>query len=333
MHPWTVPKWNLTKLLASNNLDFVLSIFWSLASYHSWSHLSIHLLMMVHSQPSWSRIQLLLFLPDVSSFFFEGTGSSFMLWKCWCPYFPCNFQSLTGLTCLRDSLTNSSDSYAILSGKCGRFWTSIIASPVTGASSGKVGQSRSDVKLRDIRKKCLQKPQQTVLPPPQLTMQGDELLNRVDGIEEGVEEVTEKIYELDKSWKNNLVFYGVKCDDGEQSFQFGVLVTHWVSLPNSRHWRAPVRDREQDPRRHPQEHAHPQGDQHIEGEEGLQRPQRQGVQANHRLFRQVGGTMKMMVDIAWSKIPTITHSTYLWIFEGYIFKMWRVYELKSFPYN
>lgn len=53
---------------------------------------------------------------------------------------------------------------------------------------------------------------------PQLAMQGDELLNRVDGIEEGVEEVTEKIYELDKSWKNNLVFYGVKCDDGKQFF-------------------------------------------------------------------------------------------------------------------
>ena len=48
-------------------------------------------------------------------------------------------------------------------------------------------------------------------------MQGDELTNRVDGIETGVEEMTEKIYELDKSWKNNLVFYGVKCDDGEQS--------------------------------------------------------------------------------------------------------------------
>ena len=53
-----------------------------------------------------------------------------------------------------------------------------------------------------------------------MAMQGDEITNRVDGIETNVEEMTEKIYELDKSWKNNLVFYGVKCDDGEHRFLF-----------------------------------------------------------------------------------------------------------------
>ena len=61
-------------------------------------------------------------------------------------------------------------------------------------------------------------------------MQGDELTNRVDGIETGVEEVTEKIYELDKSWKNNLVFYGVKCDDGEQSLCLRLPATYLVAL-------------------------------------------------------------------------------------------------------
>ena len=37
---------------------------------------------------------------------------------------------------------------------------------------------------------------------------------KVRDLEETVEELNEKIWELDKSWKNNLVFYGVREDAG-----------------------------------------------------------------------------------------------------------------------
>ena len=37
---------------------------------------------------------------------------------------------------------------------------------------------------------------------------------KVRDLEETVEELNEKIWELDKSWKNNLVFYGVREDTG-----------------------------------------------------------------------------------------------------------------------
>ena len=48
-----------------------------------------------------------------------------------------------------------------------------------------------------------------------MTTQGDELTQRVDVLGTDLEEMTEKIYELDKSWKNNLVFYGVRCEGGD----------------------------------------------------------------------------------------------------------------------
>ena len=80
---------------------------------------------------------------------------------------------------------------------------------------------------------------QLVVLPSQLAMQGDEITNRVDGIETNVEEMTEKIYELDKSWKNNLVFYGVKCDDGEHRVLF-LLTKHSNFLPQTTPTKAPT---------------------------------------------------------------------------------------------
>ena len=35
-------------------------------------------------------------------------------------------------------------------------------------------------------------------------------------LETAVEEVQEKIWELDKSWKNNLIFYGIRSDTLEE---------------------------------------------------------------------------------------------------------------------
>ena len=53
-------------------------------------------------------------------------------------------------------------------------------------------------------------------PSAQLATQGDELTQRVDVLGTDLEEMTEKIYELDKSWKNNLVFYGVREDGADE---------------------------------------------------------------------------------------------------------------------
>ena len=43
---------------------------------------------------------------------------------------------------------------------------------------------------------------------------GQDTDTKVKDLEETVEELNEKIWELDKSWKNNLVFYGVREDAG-----------------------------------------------------------------------------------------------------------------------
>ena len=41
-------------------------------------------------------------------------------------------------------------------------------------------------------------------------------LLQVRDLENSVEEIQEKIWELDKSWKNNLVFYGIRSDTLEE---------------------------------------------------------------------------------------------------------------------
>ena len=43
-----------------------------------------------------------------------------------------------------------------------------------------------------------------------------ETLLQVRDLENSVEEIQEKIWELDKSWKNNLVFYGIRSDTLEE---------------------------------------------------------------------------------------------------------------------
>ena len=42
----------------------------------------------------------------------------------------------------------------------------------------------------------------------------EDLTSKVQEIEQEMEDMLDKIWELDKSWKNNLVFYGVKTDEG-----------------------------------------------------------------------------------------------------------------------
>ena len=37
---------------------------------------------------------------------------------------------------------------------------------------------------------------------------------KIQELEETIEEINEKVWELDKSWKNNLVFYGIRQDSG-----------------------------------------------------------------------------------------------------------------------
>ena len=38
--------------------------------------------------------------------------------------------------------------------------------------------------------------------------------SKIQELEETIEEINEKVWELDKSWKNNLVFYGIRQDSG-----------------------------------------------------------------------------------------------------------------------
>ena len=53
-------------------------------------------------------------------------------------------------------------------------------------------------------------------------VQNDDLTNRLQEVEIEMDEMLDKLWELDKSWKNNLVFYGVKSDESKTlySFQF-----------------------------------------------------------------------------------------------------------------
>jgi hypothetical protein len=53
----------------------------------------------------------------------------------------------------------------------------------------------------------------------QLGVKDQDTSGRVKTMELEIEEMMEKIYELDKSWKNNLVFYGVRCDEGKFNFR------------------------------------------------------------------------------------------------------------------
>ena len=44
--------------------------------------------------------------------------------------------------------------------------------------------------------------------------QSTDTSGKVKELQEALDDITEKLWELDKSWKNNLVFYGIKCDSG-----------------------------------------------------------------------------------------------------------------------
>ncbi len=47
-----------------------------------------------------------------------------------------------------------------------------------------------------------------------LGTQNDDITSRVQEMELEMDDVLDKLWELDKSWKNNLVFYGVKSEEG-----------------------------------------------------------------------------------------------------------------------
>ena len=38
--------------------------------------------------------------------------------------------------------------------------------------------------------------------------------SKVKELQDAIDDINEKVWELDKSWKNNLVFYGIKQDAG-----------------------------------------------------------------------------------------------------------------------
>ena len=41
-------------------------------------------------------------------------------------------------------------------------------------------------------------------------------MTQVKEIENSIDEIQEKIWELDKSWRNNLVFYGIRSDSVDE---------------------------------------------------------------------------------------------------------------------
>jgi len=46
--------------------------------------------------------------------------------------------------------------------------------------------------------------------------QSGDTTSKVKELQESIDDITEKVWELDKSWKNNLVFYGIKMDAGAE---------------------------------------------------------------------------------------------------------------------
>jgi len=48
-----------------------------------------------------------------------------------------------------------------------------------------------------------------------LDQRGEGVADRVRGIEQEVDEILDRLHELDKSWKNNLVFYGLRTESYE----------------------------------------------------------------------------------------------------------------------
>jgi len=46
--------------------------------------------------------------------------------------------------------------------------------------------------------------------------QSGDTTSKVKELQESIDDITEKVWELDKSWKNNLVFYGIKQDAGSE---------------------------------------------------------------------------------------------------------------------
>ena len=44
--------------------------------------------------------------------------------------------------------------------------------------------------------------------------QSTDTSGKVQELQDALDDITEKLWELDKSWKNNLVFYGIKMDSG-----------------------------------------------------------------------------------------------------------------------
>lgn len=46
--------------------------------------------------------------------------------------------------------------------------------------------------------------------------QSTDTSSKVKELQDAIDDINEKVWELDKSWKNNLVFYGIKQDTGAE---------------------------------------------------------------------------------------------------------------------
>ena len=61
--------------------------------------------------------------------------------------------------------------------------------------------------------------------------------SKIQELEETIEEINEKVWELDKSWKNNLVFYGIRQDSGMDEHpsitESKVRTLHYTGCPTS----------------------------------------------------------------------------------------------------
>ena len=44
----------------------------------------------------------------------------------------------------------------------------------------------------------------------------DDVILRLEALSSAYTDIQDRLYELDKSWKNNLMIYGVPCCDGEE---------------------------------------------------------------------------------------------------------------------
>ena len=65
----------------------------------------------------------------------------------------------------------------------------------------------------------------------------DDVLLRLEALSSAYTDIQDRLYELDKSWKNNLMIYGVPCCDGEEdnpiiTEEKVIHTSFYIALPN-----------------------------------------------------------------------------------------------------